>query len=101
MPDKPKRGRPFVPGDPRAGRPKGAVNKITSEVREVAQSLVNDSVYREKLAARLREGKAPLIEQMLWHYAYGKPTETVDLGPRAADTLTELVRKVAADGSDE
>lgn len=73
------KGRPFVKGDKRAGRPKGVPNKVTLEVREAAASIVDDPVYRANLASRARRGKlAPAIESMLWHYAKGKPKETVE-----------------------
>lgn len=59
------------------GRPKGVPNKATREVKELARALVEDPAYRKKLRDRLLAGKAPQIEIMLWHYAYGKPKEDV------------------------
>jgi hypothetical protein len=39
---------------------------------------VDDPVYRQRLATRLRSGKlSPAVECMLWHYAKGKPKEEV------------------------
>ena len=60
------------------GRPKGAVNKTTRDSREMATKLVTDAVYVANLQMRLREGKAPHMETLLHHYAYGKPKETLD-----------------------
>lgn len=71
-------GRPFEPGDPRAGRPLGCQNKATAEVKSLARALVDDPLYREALRERLVSGDcAPAVEVLLWHYAYGKPKETV------------------------
>jgi len=45
--------------------------------------LVDDPVYRAKLRRDLRARKvAPLIEQMLWHYAKGKPNDVIELEGR-------------------
>ena len=66
------------------GRPKGVPNKATLEVKELARSLVEDPVYRKKLQASLRKrkGVAPAVETMLWHYAYGKPKEQIEIDAR-------------------
>lgn len=91
-------GKKFVKGDPRAGRPLGAVGKITKEVREIAGNLVEDPEYVAALRVRLVEGTlAPPVEQMLWHYRYGKPKETVELtgaggGPMQVLNLTTAER---------
>ena len=62
------------------GRPKGAQNKTTVEVRAAAQQLVENPAYRAELAIRLKDGKAPHMETLLWHYAYGKPKEEMEHG---------------------
>jgi hypothetical protein len=71
------------------GRKAGTPNKATAEIKDVARSLLEDPVYQAKLKRRLRDGKAPQIEQLLYHYAYGKPKERFEVskGP----TLEELV----------
>jgi hypothetical protein len=91
-----QRGRPFQPGhsgNPR-GRPKGVPNKVTTEVKAVATELVDDPVYRARLRRALQTRTvAPAIEVMLWHYAYGKPKDAVDL------TLTgdaEIIARLSA-----
>lgn len=68
------------------GRTKGVPNKATVEVRELSRSLVNDDDYLVKLRAQLRAGRcAPAVESMLWHYAYGKPKDTIEhTGPDGA-----------------
>lgn len=60
------------------GRPKGVPNKTSTEVRELARALVEDPAYRKKLRERLLRGKAPQVEVLLYHYAYGKPKETFE-----------------------
>lgn len=62
------------------GRPKGVLNKVTREIKDICSRLVHDETYQVEFAARLHEGKlAPAIECMVWHYAFGKPKETVDI----------------------
>jgi hypothetical protein len=65
----------FVPGDARAGRPKGSQNKTGRDARLLAQSLVTDPAYLEKLKQRLIDGKAGDLEKVLWQYAYGPPAQ--------------------------
>jgi hypothetical protein len=71
----PGKGKPFVTGDPRAGRPRGTPNKTSRDARLLAQSLVSDAQYLENLRQRLIDGKAGDLEKVLWHYAYGPPPE--------------------------
>ncbi len=78
------RGRPFQKGggDPRSGggRPPGVQNKVTREIKEIAQGLLEDPIYQAKLKEQLQEGKlAPPVLCLLYNYAYGKPKETVDV----------------------
>ena len=59
------------------------------EIKELAQSLLEDPIYQAKLKKRLRDGKAPQIEVLLYHYAYGKPSQTVEAS--GGMTLEQLV----------
>lgn len=61
------------------GRPPGVPNRVSREIKEAARALVEDPDYVENLAQRLRAGKAPHMETLLHHYAYGKPHDNVDL----------------------
>ena len=69
------RGKPFVKGDSRAGRPPGTPNKTSRDAREMAQKLVTDPEYVASLRTRLIAGKLGALESLLWHYAFGPPPE--------------------------
>ena len=61
------------------GRPKGVRNKVTVEAKRACAEIVDDPAYRAGLVRRARAGKlAPAVETMLWYYAKGKPTDTVE-----------------------
>ena len=61
------------------GRPKGVPNKVTAAAKAACGELVDDPVYRARLARDLRLRKvAPAIEAMLWYYAKGKPKEIIE-----------------------
>lgn len=68
----------FGVGRTPTGRPKGALNKATVEIRETARRLLSDPEYQRLLVERLRTGAAPTIEALLYHYAHGKPKETIE-----------------------
>ena len=90
----PKSPHRFGKGNP--GRPKGAKNRISRDVRQVARSLIEDEVYLRRLRERLHSGEvSPPVETMLWYYAFGKPAETVELGPQAASSLAEVIRRAS------
>jgi hypothetical protein len=77
-------GRPFLVGNPdgRAGRKPGP-NKSTIEIRAAAKLLVEDELYRKNLLARITLGEAPHMEVLLWHYAYGKPKDLMEVKDQA------------------
>lgn len=80
----------FHKGQPKTGgRKAGTPNKSTVEIKELARSFLEDPVYQAKLKQRLRDGEAGQIEQLLYHYAYGKPKESFELSREL--TLEELV----------
>ena len=73
------------------GRRKGTPNKVTAEVRVVCAAILDDPTYRTNLTARARAGTlAPAVEAMLWHYAFGKPKESLDVTVGPAGDLSEL-----------
>ena len=73
------------------GRPKGSKDKRTIEAQQLAARLVDDPDYRKKLLADMRVRKvAPAIEVMLWHYAYGKPKDMVEVDMFASSTTIDL-----------
>ena len=62
------------------GRPKGVPNKATSEMKALAQRLLKDRTYRANFRKRLQDGELPpAVESMLYHYAFGKPADTLKL----------------------
>jgi hypothetical protein len=60
------------------GRPKGIPNKATREIKEASRLIVEDEAYTVSLKTRLLEGKAPHMETLLFHYAYGKPKDVTE-----------------------
>jgi hypothetical protein len=59
----------------RGGRPKGALNRSTLEVRALARGLLEDPAYLTALRRRLLAGKAGQIEALLFAYAFGRPID--------------------------
>lgn len=78
-------------GNP-AGRRAGAPNKVTPEARSFARRLLADEAYQQSVQRRLLDGTAGALEILLWHYAWGRPKETVKLegGDRRPATLVFL-----------
>jgi hypothetical protein len=59
------------------GRPKGAPNRATRDIREFSRETLERPEYIHSLRQRIDEGKAPHMETLLAHYAYGKPKDTL------------------------
>lgn len=87
-------GRPK--GTPKTGgRQKGTPNKATVEVRDLCQRLLADPEYQRTFKQRLLSGDlAPGMEQTVWHYAYGKPKDTVELQGEHGGPLTTIMRVI-------
>lgn len=64
------------------GRRIGTPNKVTLEIKAFARSLLEDPTYQAKLRQRILDGNAPQIEQLLYHYVYGKPRQELELTRR-------------------
>jgi hypothetical protein len=67
-------------GQPRAGtgvgRKAGGANKRSIEVEAWARGLLEDATVRKSLEDKLKQGSLPpVLVQMLFAYAYGKPRE--------------------------
>lgn len=63
----------------RRGRPKGSLNKVTKDIRELAQNLtIRNPAWVDSLFQRIEDGTLhPVIETQLMHYSFGKPKENV------------------------
>lgn len=71
-----------------AGSPLGRAQR--NEAKLFALQIVRDPEYRSGLLRAARARKLPpAIETMLWHYAYGKPVEKIDIG-LSTDELEEM-----------
>lgn len=67
-------------------------NKTTREAKVFCNSLVDDPAYQKKLRADfLARRCSDPIEQMIWHYAKGKPKDRVEFG--ADKSLADLIRE--------
>ena len=84
-------GRPFTKGNPGGGRPKGAQNKATLEIKEFARNFLMSDRYQRTLERRILAGTAPHMEVLLHHYAFGKPTHKYVAPAPAAPTEAELL----------
>jgi hypothetical protein len=70
------------PNGPGRGRPKGALNKATRDIKDIARGLLSNEEYQRNLVKRLTRGTAGPVESLLYQYAFGKPKDTVELsGP--------------------
>jgi hypothetical protein len=77
---------------PGPGRPKGSRNKTKLEISDIARQLLESREYRTSLRRRIIDGKSPMIEQLLYYYAYGRPLEKIQIiGP----VVTEVQRLAA------
>jgi hypothetical protein len=77
---------------PERVKSKSTKSKNSEEARNLAANILNDEQYRETLKRRLIAGNAPHMETLLWHYAFGKPTENVDF--QGELTVTKIVREI-------
>lgn len=69
----------------------GATNFTKSEAQRFARQMLQSQTYRDDLERRLLSGTlAPAIETMLWHYAYGKPIEQINLNVSQQEDLSQL-----------
>lgn len=72
---------------PRPGKRTRGPARATKAVREIARGMLEDREYRAKLFARMKSGRAGIMEPLLWHYGYGKPKDEL----RVEGSLPALV----------
>lgn len=86
-------------GNP-AGRPKGSKNKASGDVRDFCQELLERPAYQAKfLKAWDTRRLPPRLEEMVWHYAHGKPTQSFEVDAdvdRLSQALSETLALTAA-----
>jgi hypothetical protein len=64
------------------GRPRGAKNRITRELREFMRRVLTNPDYLNALEARIQAGKATELERFFWAHLAGTPEKTVNLNAR-------------------
>lgn len=68
----------------------GATSAVKHEAQKFARELVEDTNYRDNLRKALKDRTCPpAIEALIWHYAYGKPVEHVNVSVQTED-LSQL-----------
>ena len=64
--------------------------KNLAAARTLALEILNDPIYKENLIARAQDGElSPQMEQLLFHYAYGKPVEELNVSAED-DNLADM-----------
>jgi hypothetical protein len=83
---------PFKPGESgnRDGRPKGAKNKATLEIKEWATKFFESPKWRKSAEDRMVKGKGAHLESYLLALTYGKPTDRVELTGNEGKPLTVI-----------
>lgn len=67
-------------GKKTGGRTKGTPNKTTVEIRTVMQEFLADAAGQAKLREQYQKGELnPSVLALFYHYAYGKPKDTLAL----------------------
>ena len=104
MPSDPKqakgKGRKLFEKGHHIGRPPGARNRATTEIKEFFHSIYTDPSYQASLRRRIMQGKAPALELYGMQLIYGKPRETHDVPglQSLADALKAAITGRRADG---
>lgn len=69
----------------------GATLLTRQEVAKRARSVLESDDYQRSFQERVANGTlAPGVEQMIWHYAYGKPPEEVNVNVSQQEDLSNL-----------
>ena len=91
-------------GKKTGGRQKGSLNRATIEIKEASRALLEDPLYVAALQARLHAGTAGSVEPLLYHYAYGKPKETIEHTSPMRPVVVDLLQPgegLKVDGADD
>lgn len=80
-----------------AGRPKGAVNKVTADIREAAQEYTQDAL--DVLVAVMKNTETPAAARVsaasaVLDRGHGKPMQSVEVEATVDGTLTEIRRTI-------
>jgi hypothetical protein len=75
---------------------RGVIGLDKRVAREAASKIVEDPIYLGTLLSRARAGTLhAAIEQMLWHYRYGKPVDRVEVTAPKEDLSSLTVEELA------
>lgn len=74
------------------GRPANSISRPGREARDFCDAILNSEAYRLSIYRRICAGTLESnIEQMLWHYRFGKPKERMEIEmPQVARVLEQL-----------
>lgn len=92
----PGKGKPFVKGDPRAGRPKGRKSDKTIELDLLTRAgkALDSAAYWENAYGRIIRGRAPHLENYLLPRLKGKPADQIELTGADRKPLSITVKVV-------
>jgi len=81
---------PFARGRIKTGgRQVGTPNQATIEIKDFSRSILEDTSYQTKLRQRIIDGDAPQIEQLLYHYGYGRPKTELEVNRRSINVIVD------------
>lgn len=82
------------------GRPKGSLNRVTQQAREFARQFLDSEDYRASIERRIKNDALPGgVEVMLWYYAFGKPTDKIEVILEGADALHDMTEEQLAEAA--
>lgn len=81
----------FAPTPPWYVGATGATAHVRHEVQKAARKILENGDYQASLVLRAKLGTLPpAVETMLWHYAYGKPAENLNVNVQDQTDLSSL-----------
>jgi hypothetical protein len=72
------------------GRPHGALNHTTREMKAALHQFLSGPEYRESVTKRILAGSAPTIELYFLQLLYGKPREHIELEVSQSEDLSQV-----------